>query len=266
MTDDNLANIIRNQGWKQGSVLDLPAVYKLLGADCEYNIAVILSQDCDIVQPNLEVEPDVEILLGKMANFANPIFEHGRNPRKLHVKFENTKQVATFQIRSRKYINKHDLSCIQPSNTYLFTESQKRILVHWIAKRYTRPAFPDTFNNRLRKIGRKLDQLVKKEYGKAVTSIFVSIEPANEELSEEESYDLFVWVAYRDETQLYKINKFEEELLALLRKCSGINLIEEECEAHHHRDITLEDLEELRRWDYEYRSIINDGQLLDTDE
>jgi hypothetical protein len=66
------------------------------------------------------------------------------------------------------------------------------VLVDWIAKRYTRPAFPDAFNERRAGSAKKIGKELKKN-GKLITGIFLFISP-NEECAAGESYQVVLRV------------------------------------------------------------------------
>ncbi|MFU8803990.1 MAG: hypothetical protein ACNA8W_09305 [Bradymonadaceae bacterium] len=209
------------------------------------------------MQKNLAIEPEIEVLLGTVIPSIDGIFAHGRNPRTLHIALGAGTDAmnARFAIRDRELIDKAKFGNISPSETHELTDQDRETVIRWIARRYTRPAFPDAFNERLRQADGSLIKLSKATCSQPVTAIYIDLDPPFEELEDEQPYRVFVWFAYRDRDRLADIDKLEQEFLKILESCDGIEVREDECGAKHHSDITLEDLELLRPFNYDFRSL-----------
>ena len=74
----------QDRGWRQGSVLASDLVQALIPSIQEEQIAIVVSQDCDLTHASLEMEPTFEVLIASRVLEVRPEFEHGKNPRRLH--------------------------------------------------------------------------------------------------------------------------------------------------------------------------------------
>ncbi len=103
MTDWNSAT-----PWRQGHVLTKQTIADLDLHDeqiPENELVVVISHDCDIANSS-EDEPNIEVIVGNKVSAANGNFTHAKNPRKLHISFENGEQpciVELLAIEKRLY-------------------------------------------------------------------------------------------------------------------------------------------------------------------
>ena len=221
------------------------------------DFAIVISQDCDIVQ-STEREPTIEFIVGEKidSNKVRPSHTYGRNPREIDLELcdpANNITAATFLIQNRVQIPKSDIEHISPSP---LTVPDIRQLVRWIAKRYTRVAWPDVFNERLRSVDRKLESLFKQQRGQAVSGILLGVDP-QDELAEGSPYKVIAWLTIReddfDDADLRKqAQGFCERFEELLEECEGLTV--EEVELKREGDVSLDDLRLLRKFDRDYRS------------
>jgi hypothetical protein len=128
----------------------------------------------------------------------------------------------------------------------------------WVAKRYTRAAFPDEFNRRTDAARESLADLFKK-HGDLILSIHIRIEiriePEDTELPEGEDYRIMLYArcerqTWEDAPSRSATTKLVEQIGIKLAKCEGI-LVDESVLVPEHR-FSLEDLRETDRWDYDY--------------
>jgi hypothetical protein len=125
-----------------------------------------------------------------------------------------------------------------------------RVLTDWVAKRYTRPAFPDSFNERRGDATKKIERALKKD-GKEITGIFLAISP-NEECSPEEDYQVALRVAAAKATLAEKSVELQlartTKLIAdALGACDGIEVVDHALVSE--ASFTLDDLKYFQRWD-----------------
>lgn len=256
---------LRALGWRQGSLLRAEVLSELLSDVGDASFALLLSQDCDIVRDE-KTEPTLEVVPCRSLEKAKGNYLHGRNPRVFHIEADGEREALEIDIRQRRLVSKLDAAAlnkrpVQPA----LDELTVLTVTRWVAKRYTRSAFPDEFNRRLKAAGRKLDMLAKKAIAKPVTSIYIGLEPHDEELDEDEDYELYVFVAYRDDSKKVQAQDFYEKLCDILDECDGLDLNRSESGAKSHFEISLADLEEMRRWDFDYRSIAGDADVVEAD-
>jgi hypothetical protein len=242
-------------GWRQGAVLEADGVARLGHAD--HDCALVLSQDCDVVQAEA-VEPDVELILGRRAPTARPDCQFGRHPRRLDLPLVGHNGCVALEIRDRIVVPKQALAKLQPSVTLELDPTAVRMLANWVARRYTRPAWPDAFNQRLVAINDDLDRLCKGHASRLISGIWLDLAPPAAELTAGENYKVSVWLTVEPETRSdaardAEARDFEARFGAALSKCPGIEVLE--VELRDERDFSLNDLRHFRRLDRDYRSV-----------
>jgi hypothetical protein len=249
---------IRAAGWRQGSIVG-EADLKTLGYE-NADVAVVLSQDCDVVQ-RIDQEPVVELLLGKRIERPRADLLNGRNPRLLDIALRDGggEGVVAFRILDRVSLDKIKLATLVPSPTLALPKESLHCLIGWVAKRYTRPAFPDAFNERLETVRERLDRLVKSDVSKVITGIYVLLVQGDQELPADEDYKVVVWLAVTDATMAdaaayESAQTFETRLRSVLEACRGIKL-EAPLELRSESDISIADLRIMKRLDMDYRSL-----------
>jgi len=119
-TDETDAQKIRDAGWRQGSILPLELVRRLIkdgscpsleefreSADDDWWLVV--SQDCDVVQRDFDKEPFVEIIRVETTE-AHVGGDHwGKNPRRFQFvdKATGTEQLFQVIVHDRLRIDRH---------------------------------------------------------------------------------------------------------------------------------------------------------------
>ena len=130
---------LEEKGWRQGSLVSLQDIPKLYGEYDEATILIVASQSCDIAQENLELEPFVELSIGRVISNLSGNFSYGKNPRKLHLEIRvNTDDLFTTKyvelIASKKIqVNKVDLASFYPETESIILDHQLNVYVHWLA-------------------------------------------------------------------------------------------------------------------------------------
>lgn len=253
--EEDAGTQLRAAGWRQGSVVQGEILSTLGFSECD--LAVVVSQDCDVVQ-SVDVEPDVELILGRRRDAPRPDCRFGRNPRELDLEIVGRTGAVTFRIRERVMASKEHLAAHRPAPVALVPRDMA-LLAKWIARRYTRPAWPDAFNERLRAVDDRLERLFKSGAGVPITSILLRLEPEDDELAEGEPYRLAAWLTVSADSLMNDAAskcayEFERRFKEILGSCDGIVLEEEGTEVRSEDDVTMADLRELRRFDRDYRS------------
>jgi hypothetical protein len=143
--------------WRQGHILttDTIASLRLIpDSDRAQHLGVIVTHDCDLAQ-SPDVEPVVELIIGRRLDFENGNFTHGKNPRRLHLCAIEADTAVWIELTAtaRQSVRKEDLVNHAPSKTFLLDPASLNTLQHWLAARYRRSAFPDAFDHHLNKTG-----------------------------------------------------------------------------------------------------------------
>lgn len=224
---------LEEKGWRQGSLVrsqDIPNLYS------EYDGATVLivaSQSCDIAQENLELEPFVELSIGKVINSLSGNFSYGKNPRKLHLEIRiNTEELFATQcvelIASKKIqVNKADLASFYPETESIILDHQLNVYVHWLAARYSRPALPTTFNNLISSCDPKDKQRkLAKSHSPYLSGIYVEINP-DAEIADDEKYQvnlLGLTSVDISDTQLEEAKKSLNEYASIIKN-AGMDVV-----------------------------------------
>lgn len=218
-------------------LLKFPLI-KLFTDTPDGNFSVVLTQDCDIVQPS-SIEPFVEFIVGKQIACENGNYLNNHNPRLLQIK--EGECCFEFSVHNRFFIKKENLVEIDiEKNKICLSPDNKRLLRSWMGRRYTRAAFPDNFNER----AKKSFQIAKKEISRDVN--YVYFEVADREIdSLEEPYDLNIIIVVDSGLTKEKMQNIQDAYedafnVEGIKACSRVFTKDE---------VTLADLEKFQRWD-----------------
>ena len=262
------ASSIKKLGWRQGSILPHDLVERLQaenllpsGQECDF---VVISHDCDVTHAAQEAEPWVEVLKVRLVSLAerNAHLEWGKNPRKYQFRVArgNADVYCEISIHDVIRFDRLRLRDHVPDADRKLPSETIRQLALWYARRYSRQAFPDEFNERIRQAGRKLHNKFKGA-NNVIRGIYFLLSP-DTELAESESYDLIVWVTMS--TQTYEVpdsrsqaQKLVDLLETELRKCKGITV--QGVELRSEGDVSLDDLRQLKRWDFDDLTLRGEG-------
>lgn len=258
---------IREAGWQQGSLLCRTDHATMLSAAVdtppfgseEPVCLIVINQICDLVA-NPDIEPHVELVCGRFVDRPDPIYRHGRNPRRIHLALScggNTTRWIDISIHDRVRVRKEAFGEMRPDGDTILPDQDIHLLRRWIAKRYTRPAFPDAFNERLATVEKKLEALWKSPAAYPVTGIYLQVSGA--EFPHEVPYELGIRItaraeAWEDKGQLAQLDQFEETFSEILEDCSGLVIANDDIQTIPESDMTVADLRIFKRLDVDYRS------------
>jgi hypothetical protein len=250
-------NSLRAGNWRQGSIVDASPIAgelaKVAAPPCE--LAVVISQDCDVVADST-IEPAVEIIVAELAAQPDTALLYGKNPRRICLPLTSGTGYLVLDVRHRYPLSKQVLAGHAPRADLTLSEKDVRALARWLGKRYTRDAFPDAFNARLRPAQKELEKVSKSAAGRHITTIFLMLEPKDDELDDGTDYHVAIWFACRrdvlDSDTGAEANQFASAFSRALESCPGI--VVDDWEVRSHDDITLADLELIKRFDVDFRS------------
>jgi len=182
----------RKSKYRQGVVLTEAVAAQTLAGIGAGQRAVVISHDCDIAC-DMGSEPNIEVLLAIMVTTEDPALRQAKNPRRLHLALthQGNKCVLDLFATEKRYIAKANLIGVDPDPDFLLTEDNRKILQRWLAARYRRHAFPDKLNNRIKHSFEKVEGWLKKN-GVGIIAIYIKYQPRNEELPDNEPYELWV--------------------------------------------------------------------------
>lgn len=162
---------IKTLGWQQGSVLPATVVVAIVNQIAAQHVSpegleqawvVVASQDCDLVHGSYEAEPFVELVIGRPVADVDAVKMHGRNPRLLHLVGHagEGRVCLAFSVHEKVRVSREALSALGPCALRSIDADDVDMIAEWLAKRYTRAAFPDAFNDRLIPAHKKIDKVL----------------------------------------------------------------------------------------------------------
>lgn len=244
---------IRQQGWRQGAYLEENTLLDwhpqpAPGAAQAPGIAVILSQDCDLIHSSPSGEPWVEALIARQAP-PDGNLAWGRNPRRLQFEIEGTLWEADCNHRCR--FSRRLLADTPPKG--VLPVPIRNLITAWIAKRYTRPAFPDTLNNRLRARQDAIRRLFQR-HGSHIQQVLLAYQPSGE-ADDTVNYSIILTLVMTAEDHANHTLRTDAEaavaaLMAALQNCPGIDLLD--CYLRSEVEVTLDDLRFTQSWDFDH--------------
>jgi len=223
-------------------VLTDAAARKILPGIKPQHRAVVISHDCDIAS-DTDKEPNIEVLLAAVVTGEhNHSFLQAKNARRLHLAFstQGEKLVLDLFAIEKRQIAKTDLLGTNPDPDFLLSADNHQILQRWLAARYRRHAFPDGLNDRIDRVFGKAEERLKKK-GDGIVAIYLDYQPRNEELPEDDPYELWVYVIYDSSANgMSQANELAIKLQNDLAAAVGIDL--RSIEAKSDNEFTLADM------------------------
>lgn len=271
--DPQDASIIGEKGWRQGStlpedLLDTEPIKNFWEKELEITkpLGVIVSQDCDVVHRRFSTEPSVEILFGETITQVNRGFMGCRSPRQLHLEIDSPDNIPPvcvhFHINNRIRVDRKVLCDYSPNDSIKLSEENIEELRHLIALRYTRPAFPDAFGQRISTQRKQIEDLFKEKSSSLLSCLYLNLLP-DTELTPDKTYNIIIAGCmreelYNDTIQKEQVEKLLKEFKKTMDQCEGIKVIGFSCDSE--ATLTLHDLRYLKRWSvYDYLTIREDS-------
>jgi hypothetical protein len=176
---------------------------------------------------------------------------HGRNPRLIHFQSLDGRWFEAWAWNQVAIPRDH----LAEKDATAGVELSPRVLrgvLDWLAKRFTRIAFPDAFNELLRPKSSAIAKLLKKNH-ELFSDILLFISPFDEP-EEGQHYTLACYLLMAAETcddtdKLSDARTVAAKLEKLLKDC-GFEVIE--CGPVSEATLTVAELNELVRWDYDH--------------
>ena len=213
---------------------------------------VIVTQDCDLVAEK-DKEPYVEFIGGWEIPGPDNLYRNGRNPRLLDIEMSGG-QWLRISIHNRFRVPKSEMLRLSIDGDVRLDRNFLKPLVNWIAKRYTRPAFPDAFNERVDVANKKLEKLFKSPASEVVSGIYLDVQGGEEREDNEYRVEILVMAEGIPGTEQRKrLEIFEKGLVEILAGCQGISVEDSRCLSES--DFSVAELRRFKRLDKDYRSL-----------
>jgi hypothetical protein len=198
-----MATWTRNAPWRQGHILEDSLARDLqlfCDEDADATAVVVISHDCDIAA-DVDLEPAIELLVGKYVEIATGDYANTKNVRRLHLQYDCGALTKTIELRStqKKSVDKHKFLGHSPLADVMLNARNRRVLQKWLSARYDRAAFPNAFEDRLRK--KKTHQAIAKilkAEGESIRAIYFDLgdNADNDALPDDYQYELEIYLLH----------------------------------------------------------------------
>jgi hypothetical protein len=193
----------RETPWRQGHVLPVSVSKRLCLQHAEFpddTCVIVIGHDCDLANDNLDDEPNVEVVVGRVVSPENGSFMWSKSPRTLHVSFQRdgTEVFAELVATNKQLIRKNDLAAELPDRDWQLSPLNLSVLRAWLGVRYNRGAFPDNFVTRMKKKPGVEERMVKVlKTHTEITAVYLDLDNGeNLDRPPEEVYALSIFLAY----------------------------------------------------------------------
>ncbi len=252
----DLGKRIRESGWRQGCVVPAAVLLESLpdgSSTSDEDHAMVVTQSCDLVHHDPRNEPSAVILLLKSIDAGKPEFMHGRSPRLFHFEsLEGTWLEAW--AWNQVVLPRATLADRAAKASARLAPGTIRQVLDWLAKRYTRIAFPDGFNAALQPKAKAIGKWLKRHHA-LYSDLLLRVAPFDE-LEVGQQYKLACYLlmkasVYDDRNQLAAAIAAAADLEHIFTECG---LVVKECSPVSETVLTVAELNQLVRWDYDYLS------------
>lgn len=203
MTTQSTAASVRTSSWRQGSILGADSVSVIsasLPVVDQETVVVVISHDCDLAEQSLDREPYVELMVGKVVSKADGGKRFGKALRFLHVDYSKDGNDAVVELFAvQKIVARRDawFKENKPDQSWVLKQNEVRKLRNWLATRYERSAFSNSFVARLnqKKIPAAIETLLK-EAG-YISHVYFDVDGGEElELLSGQTHTLRIFLAF----------------------------------------------------------------------
>lgn len=250
----------RSMPWAQGSVIAAEDMLALGLVEGEPGWGVVITHACDLAHDDLDLEPNVEVIVARPLSSPDGNCRYAKNARKLHLDWEGEAEPWYLELLATRkcQVHKTTLAAFDPVPDITLSPAGRRILQGWLAARYRRQALPDSLVERLRKVFARLEKKGKGNAGNVV-GYWLSFEPACE-LPSAEPYDLNISIVYTIDDPLAEeaaagiAKDIDSKFNGLVRQAGAGVVVLGECSALSEEEFTLRDIREHVEFRLDYLS------------
>ena len=278
---DGMAAIwTRDTPWRQGHILTGEASQELGLTHPETpdsTCVVVISHDCDLASDALQIEPDVEVIVGRYLPKGDGNYFWAKAPRTLHVDALKNDAAAVVELvaTAKRHIPKPALAAFSPDAAYSVPNKSLSALRSWLGVRYNRAAFPDRFVNCLSqfKVDKRLAKIIE-PVGNLLSAVYFDVDGGKEiDHSDGSPYELKIVLAYPPgddpEHAADEVEKLEAAIDDLFTKklfdeatgkWNGITL--KACMSISEDDLPVSKARLLTQWRLEYMTLKADEEQI----
>lgn len=212
--------VLLANGWRRHSIISsndevyetllamLPASQQKI-ATSNSAIAIIATYDCAIVNPNLDAEPWLQVLLAYKTE-PNKQFFSGRDPRRIHFQVDSNGITEYFETNAAciAQLERAPIVRFENNNVSQLPEASKFDLMNWLSERFKLTTWPDNFNKAIKPAGKRLKAFWKR-YNSYLSSLYINLNKYEEVESGE--YIISIIVALENGKQRQLLKKVREQ-------------------------------------------------------
>ncbi len=262
----------RKTPWRQGKLIATDDCMKLeLCSEVEREkiLVIVASHDCDLTQAP-DIEPKVEVIVGKITAGVDGNLSHAKNTRRLQLVFDaEVRLLGEFEAIRKTTVSKADLAEFEPRKDLTLSSENVNTFQLWLASRYRRSAFPDEFEEKLKE-SKLIDKISKavKPHAEHISGVFFDVDGGEElvHVDAEDTYQLGIIILYpaeptpeksqnaAEEVQKKISDAFKNALYAPHGKWQHIEL--SYCEAVSEGALIYAQFKQLKRWRLDHMSLV----------
>lgn len=247
--------------WRQGVVLphELVPEGALPKSATTDSKLVVISHDCDLVNPSFEIEPYFEVFVArpKTNEERDSRLFNGKSPRKLQFVAQEGagQQLYEIDVNKKYRLDRKILQSGTRDKAISISPDDVLVLAKWAMRRYHRPSLPSAFQDRLSPATKRIRKKMEKD-GECVQAVYLGLNTLKE-LAPEESYLIVLRLVVapdvcEDDEREKRVIGVVSEIRKLLSQCSGISV--EDADLVSEAELTVYDVKHLIRWDFDYLS------------
>ena len=208
---------------------------------------LVLTQTCDCINPDFGKEPHLELLPLVLRNTKkgkpDPAYENGKNPREIHfwIKLKGEERCAAAQIKEIHLIDRKGIEDFRFSVEVNIPREAIDDIIEWRAARYSRNAFPETFETAFRTITESFGEIMAR-HESDIDSLLVSVSPFGE-IQEGDCYEIRLHLMVTP-----SVMGQPETIESLRESAKEIESLFATCDAFDSMECKVTNLDEISLW------------------
>lgn len=262
-------------GWSQFSVFNhtsSPRLYEAIPEQLKKQsyYYIVLSHPCSLLHYDLELEPNLEVVVAKPIDVVDGNCTYGKNPRKLHIEIEGLGQNFELEQRDRCLVNREHIDKCNPAEITLEYSVARAICV-WVVNRYMSSAFPDAFETRVSKSKSKLRKLFSSVIGQKCRSVYIILNEPLRDLEETEDYQLRIFFTLssldfqefdaKDDDYNSDYTAFLKTLVKIFEDIDGVVLIKAVFIDDSKLTVAQVQAPSFMKWNFDFLSVATNSEI-----
>jgi len=245
--------------WRQGDFVEPKDLASLNISVSDKTRVIVISHSCDLAGTD---EESAELLIGEIVLQSQHSNGHSIKWLDVTSRCATAEEIVRFKITDKTQIDKTKLLELAPSR-FKLGRNELSILKRWLAQRYSRAEFPDSFIARLNSnLGGSFEKWAKK-HSAALTGVYFGLIDDAEITDENESYELKIFLVFASAIAENETNALsaQSELNKLFNHVGNQSIKLVGCILRSDAEFDIKSANTYKRWRFEHRSI--KGEPLD---